>query len=440
LPAPGAGGIGVEGWSRGAARVLHGSGTMSGRPDSTGAAKTVSAYAGSGVRRFLNDQCLMRASALAYTSLLSIVPLLAVMFAVVKGLGVHNRLEPILLSRFSFSPETTDLVIGYIDRTNVSTLGVLGAATLIVTVISVLGTIEASFNAIWRVAQQRSWWRKLTDYTAVVMLTPFLMLLGVAITSAGHANQIVQWVLDNGYVGPVAVRLVRLSPILMNAVGIGILYAVMPNRNPAWRPIATAAIVAGAAWQVVQWAYVVLQVGVAHNNAIYGALAQLPVTLAWLYVSWTIVLGGAELAALLEFGPYPLPAAGQMPDAQAIALHVLVRAADAFAAGRPPPAVPAEARELRVDPSAVVDVIALLQSLGWVAATDGSRQGVVLARAPETIDLGDLAALAQNGAIPPRCDPRARAAMKEIEQQGQALWHGRTLAEVLSRGAGRREN
>jgi membrane protein len=318
----------------------------------------------------------------------------------------------------------------------VSTLGVLGAATLIVTVISVLGTIEASFNAIWRVGQQRSWWRKITDYTSVVMLTPFLMLLGVAITSAGHANQVVQWVLENGYVGPLAVRLVRLSPILMNAVGIGVLYAVMPNRTPDWRPIVIAAVIAGAAWQAVQGAYVVLQVGVAHNNAIYGALAQLPVTLAWLYVSWTIVLGGAELAALLEYGPYPIRAAGRPPDAQAIALHMLVRAADAFASGRPPPGVPAEARELRVDPSAVADVIARLQSLGWVAATDGSGQRVVLAHAPETIDLEGLATLAQDGAIPPRCDPRVRSALQEIANEGQALWHGRTLADVLSRGVG----
>jgi len=409
---------------------------MSERPSSTGAAGTVSAYAVAGVRRFLADQCLMRASALAYTSLLSIVPLLALMFAVVKGLGVHNRLEGVLLSRLSLSQETTDLVMGYIDRTNVSTLGVLGAATLIFTVVSVLGTIEASCNAIWRVAQQRSWWRKLTDYTAVVMLTPFLMLLGVAITSAGHANQLVQWVLDNGYVGPVAIRLVRLTPILMNAVGIGILYAVMPNRPPAWRPIVIAAMIAGAAWQLVQWAYLVLQLGVAHDNAIYGALAQLPVTLAWLYMSWTIVLGGAELAALLEFGPHALPAAGQVPDAQAIALHVLVRAADAFATGRPPPAVPAEARELRVDPGAVSDVVAHLQSLGWVAATDGSGQRVVLARAPETIDLEGLAALAHDGAIPPRCDPRARAALEDIAHEGQVLWNGRTLAAVLSRGSG----
>src|SRR6478672_7607883 len=117
---------------------------------------------GAVTQRFYDDQCLMRASALAYTSLLSMVPLLALMFAVLKGLGVQHRLEPFLLSRLSLSPETTELIISYIDRTNVSTLGALGAATLILTVISVLGTIEGSFNHIWRVTRQRSLWRQVT--------------------------------------------------------------------------------------------------------------------------------------------------------------------------------------------------------------------------------------------------------------------------------------
>src|SRR5215470_357141 len=101
-------------------------------------------------QRFFADGCLLYASALTYTTLLSLVPLLALMFAVLKGLGVQHRLEPLLLSRLSLSPDTNELIIGYIDKTNVSTLGALGAATLVFTVISVLGTIEASFNHIWR--------------------------------------------------------------------------------------------------------------------------------------------------------------------------------------------------------------------------------------------------------------------------------------------------
>src|SRR5438034_5510644 len=113
--------------------------------------RTAATYAVTGARRFLADQCLMRASALAYTSLLSLVPLLALMFAVLKGLGVQRRLEPLLLSRLSLDSGTIESILTYIDHTNVGTLGALGAVALVATVVSVLGSIEGSFNHIWRV-------------------------------------------------------------------------------------------------------------------------------------------------------------------------------------------------------------------------------------------------------------------------------------------------
>ncbi len=395
----------------------------------------VAAFFAAVARRFYADQCLMRASALAYTSLLSIVPLLALMFALLKGLGVQHRLEPLLLSRLSLDQETTDLIIGYIDRTNVSTLGTLGAATLLLTVVSVLGTVEASFNHIWRVAQERSLWRKLTDYLGVVLLTPFLLLAGVAITSAGQIQQLLRWVLESGYLGSAAMEALRLSPLLINAAGIGVLYAVMPNRRPSWGPIVLSALVAGVAWHLVQVGYVNLQVGVARNDAIYGALAQLPVTLVWLYVSWTIVLGGAELAAVLEFGASTPVAGAQSPDLQAVALHTLVRAADAFAHARPGLEPLAIARELRVDFDTVQHALAALQELGWLAALDGQPGRFVLAQAAETIDLAGLAALADEGVVPRRCDARVRAAVAATWAAERRLWTGQTLADVAGETA-----
>jgi membrane protein len=298
-----------------------------------------------------------------------------------------------------------------------------------VTVISVLGTIEASFNDIWRVAHARTLWRKASDYLGVVLLTPFLMLAGVAITSAGQVQAVVQW-LSEGTVGGVTTQLVRLSPIAINAVGIGVLYAVMPNRRPAWGPIVISALVAGAAWQVVQSAYIALQIGVASNNAIYGALAQLPITLAWLYVSWTIVLGGCELAAVLEFGP-DATAVGVV-DAQAIALHMLVRAADAFEDGAPGVEPVTVARELRVDLKRVEDVATALQSFGWVQAAEGSPRRLLLAQSPARITLERVGALADGEYVPGRCDPRALAALARAREAGDAVWNASTLAEVLA--------
>jgi len=381
-------------------------------------------------RRFYEDQCLMRASALAYTSLLSIVPLLAIMFATLKGLGVQHRLEPLLLSRLSLTPETTELIINYIDRTNVTTLGLLGAAMLVITVISVLGTIEASFNYIWRVTTPRSYWRQVTDYLSVVLLTPFLLLAAVAITSASLIQQLVRWIMENGYLGVVALEALRLSPILINAVGIGILYAIMPNRRPAWRPLIISSLVAGAAWYAVQLAYVSLQVGVAGNNAIYGALAQLPVTLVWLYVSWAVALGGAELAAVMEFGPRALVSG--VIDREAVALHMLVRLADGFETGKQKIGVVTLAQELGVSIDLVESVAAALQKLGWVIPTEVAPPELLLGRSPTKITLGRLSSVVEGAYIPPQCDPRARAALAELRAEHETVADQHTLADVLA--------
>lgn len=376
--------------------------------------------------RFYRDQCLMRASALAYTSLLSLVPLLALMFAVLKGLGVQERLEPLLLSRLSLNQGTTDQIIDFIDRTNVGTLGAIGAAALLLTVLSVLGTIEASFNEIWRVGRERPVWRKLTDYLGVVLLTPFLLLAGTAITSMGQVRHVVDWVLHDGIVGGLAMQGLTLTPIAINAVALGVLYAVMPNRRPALWPLVLSALLAGTAWHIVQSLYVSLQVGVARYDAIYGALAQLPVTLVWLYVSWTIVLAGAELAAVLEYGGDGRPAS--VAD-EVVALELLVRAADAFAAGSGSVDPRRVARHVGLDVAAVRAVARDLVDRGWLAANeDGER--VTLARAAGKIAIGELLA-GVSERVPAGVDERVRQALRRRGEGGVRAWDGVTLQEVM---------
>lgn len=380
--------------------------------------------------RFYMDQCLVRASALAYTSLLSIVPLLAVMFSVLKGLGAQQRLEAVLLSRLSLDAETVNLIIGYIDKTNFGTLGALGAAALIVTVISVLGNVEASLNLIWRVAQQRTAWRKVMDYVGVVMLTPFLLLAATTITSASQAHTLLQWMLDNGYLGGFAVRLLELSPIAINTAGIAVLYAVMPNRRPAWGPLLVGAAFAGVAWHLAQVGYVSLQVGVARNNAIYGALAQLPVTLVWLYVSWAVVLAGAELAAVLELGGDAVQSAGAERE-EALALELLLRAADAFAAGRHGIELAKVARALRTDLGVVQEAAAPLITRGWLVPVEDRAGTFVLGCDAHRIRLAELAGETLVNGLPGHLDPRVRQALGRRADDLTRLWAERTLADLL---------
>ena len=381
--------------------------------------------------RFYRDGCTMRAASLAYSSLLSLVPLLAVMFAVLKGLGVQHRLEPLLLSRLSLDPTTTESIIGYIDRTNVGTLGTLGAALLIFTVVGVLSGIEASFNHIWRVEQNRGPWRQVTDYLGVVLLTPFLLLAAVALTSSMQLQSVLDWMTHVRYFGQVVINSVRLVPILFNAVAIGMLYTVMPNRRPYAPAVLLAAVLAGAGWQLVQWAYLRLQIGVANYNAIYGAMAQLPVTLVWLDVSWLVVLLGAEIAAVYEFGsPVALESSGAV-HRPAVAIRILVRSAEAFESGGPPVALLPMARELGVTIETLQEVIDWLIARGWLARVEGEPPCYILARQPSTISLEPLAELIDTSSLPrSRLEP-AHQLLQDLSTAERSVWAKWTLADIV---------
>jgi membrane protein len=380
------------------------------------------------VRRFIDDRCLLHASALTYTSLLSLVPLLALMFAILKGLGVQRRLEPLLLSRLSLSPEVTANILTYIDNTNFSTLGAVGAAALITTVISVLGSIEASFNHIWRVRQGRPYWRKVTDYVSTVLITPLLLLAAVTVTSSLQQEALLQTMLQTEFIGPLARRVLELTPMAFNIVALGALYAIMPNRRPRAVPVLLAAIIAGYAWQFVQSTYVSLQVGVARSNAIYGALAQLPVTLVWFYVSWVIVLAGAEIAAVWEFGSN---ASASTPLSRwGIALHALLRAAEAFRAGQPitPTAI---AHELGIDGGTSADVLAQLAETGLLATLDGASDHYLLGRDPASIDLASLNPLLDGAQLPPGCDARVLQTFASVSAARDEQLRQTRLSDLL---------
>lgn len=379
--------------------------------------------------RFWHDDCLLHASALAYTTLLSLVPLFALMFAVLKGLGVQRRLEPLLLSRLALDAETTERIITYIDRTNVGTLGVLGAIGLIVTVVSVLGAVEGSFNAIWRVRHSRTIWRRVTDYISAVLLVPFLLLVAVAITSSAYSRAVLNLLLETELIGDAVVLATRLIPVAVNAVAIGLMYSIMPNRRPHVRSILIGALIAGALWQLVQWSYVALQFGFARYNAIYGALSQLPITLVWIYVSWSVILLGAQIAAVYEFGVEEEGELEQPASRWAVATHILLRAAERFASGGGPVDPKVLARELQIEGAAVREVADQLRDGGLLAEVEGPS--FVLAQDPRTIDLALLDALVEPAMLPSGADPRVKLTVERLAKDRIETWTQRTLADLL---------
>ena len=193
--------------------------------------------------RFFFDRCLLHASALTYTTLLSLVPLLALMFAVLKGLGAQGRLEKWLLTRVGLGAEVTDRIVGFVGQINASTLTTLGVVTLVVTAVSALSSAETSLNLIWREPVGRAWWRKLSDYTSVLLLSPILLLAGFGATSFLAEQDTIRGLLENRVIGDAWAQALRILPYIFNVAAFFVFYVVMPNRRPDFRAVLIAATV-----------------------------------------------------------------------------------------------------------------------------------------------------------------------------------------------------
>ena len=247
-------------------------------------------------RNFWRDQCLLQASALAFTSILSLVPFLAILFAILAGFGLQHQLEPLVLEQLSAgSQEVASRIIRYIDNTSMKSLGLYGLLTLFVTVFMLLDTVENAFNTIWGVTETRKLRSKLGGYIGVILSTPLLVFSTISVTTFIESQDIFQWLLSTAHVGELFLQMLRFFPYLVIWTTLTFVYLIIPNTVVRLRPALIGAVIAGILWQVAQWGYIHFQIGFARNNAIYGAMAALPIFMLWIYVSWLILLFGVEI-------------------------------------------------------------------------------------------------------------------------------------------------
>jgi membrane protein len=239
---------------------------------------------------------MLRASALTFTTLLSLVPLLALMFAVLKGFGVQNELEPLLLKQLAVGGgAAVTKIVEYINNTNVGRLGTFGLIFLVISVLTLLSNIEQSFNSIWGVKETRSLRRRFTDYFSVVTIGPLFLVVAISMTSTLKSQGLVQSLLEHAYVGELLLALFKVLPFMVMWLVFAGLYLFMPNVKVSPRAALIGGIFGGTLWQFSQWGYLNFQVGVARYNAIYGTMAVLPILMVWIYLSWMIVLLGLEM-------------------------------------------------------------------------------------------------------------------------------------------------
>jgi membrane protein len=256
-------------------------------------------------RGFLEDRVSIRASALTFYTLLSIVPIVAMAFGVAKGFGFQEKLEEFIIENFKGQEEVLNWIIDLSENVLQDIQGGLlagiGLIILIWSVMQVLTNIEKSFNAIWQIKKSRNFFRKIADYLSMMLIGPLLIIISSSLmvyitTSIKEVSE-----------SPALEWLLRILPYVLIWLVFTLLYIIMPNTKVNFQYALIAGIIAGTLFQLAQWGYFHFQIGVTKYSVIYGTFAALPLFLVWLQISWLIVLLGAEISfAYQNLGKYSL--------------------------------------------------------------------------------------------------------------------------------------
>ena len=209
------------------------------------------------VRDFVQNLVKLRAMALAFKTLLSLAPLLAVVFSLLKAFGVHNHMEPALAEALAplgeKGQEITEHLIGFVDKMSASALGSVGVVTLFITVLSLMSTIEDAFNHIWRVKSPRKLARRFSDYLSAILVGPVLVFAAVTITATLQNNTIVHALASLQALGAVILFLLRLIPYITLWGAFTFVYIFIPNTRVRLRSALVGGLVAALLWQTVGW-------------------------------------------------------------------------------------------------------------------------------------------------------------------------------------------
>ncbi len=249
------------------------------------------------VRAFLDRNLQSQAAALTFKTLLAIVPALALLFAISKGFGIQNVLKSSLFEYFPAQGEALDKALTFVDSyIQSSTEGVfvgIGIIFLLYTLISLLGSVEDAFNNIWNVKQGRTLGRKITDYTAILLLLPILLVCSSGITV--FMSTTLSTALPFKFMSPLISVMVDFVGIVLGWMFWVGTYALIPNTRVKFKNALISGILAGTGFYILQWLFVTGQIYVTRYNAIYGSFAFLPLLLLWLQLVWIITLAGGGL-------------------------------------------------------------------------------------------------------------------------------------------------
>ena len=254
------------------------------------------------IKEFTERRVVNKASALTYNTLLAIIPILAILFAIARGFGFANLLEDQFRSGLSSQAQAAETILTFIDSyLSHAKSGIfigVGLILLFYTVLLLTYNMERTFNSIWQVKKPRTLYRKITDYFSMLLLLPLLILLssGISIFISTFVKNIQEFAL----LAPIVKFLVRLTPFVLTWGMFTALYIFMPNTKVKFKYAIFPGILAGTAFQAFQYLYIGTQIWVSRYNAIYGSFAAIPMFLLWTQISWSICLYGAQLCYVAQ--------------------------------------------------------------------------------------------------------------------------------------------
>jgi membrane protein len=341
------------------------------------------------VRRFIADDCQKTAAVLTYYSLLNVVPVLAVAFAIAKGFGLRKLIESQIVqiaAKANWPASATDQLLAFshnlLNQAKGGVIAGVGIILLLWTVISILGKIEESLNGIWEIREPRTVVRKFTDYMAMMILGPILLVVSSSVTVllASQVKVVLDRVAVLGVLGDALLFLLGLLPYVSIWVLMTMVYLIMPNGRMPLKSAIAGGISAGTISQIVQWIYIKFQIGVSTYGAIYGSFAALPLFLAWLQVSWMIVLFGAEIAYACEhyetYGYHPDLSRISVSARRILMLRVFHLLVKKFSAAEPPPDARQIASTLEIPSRLVRNLLESLGEAGLVRTVKGTGKGL----------------------------------------------------------------
>lgn len=228
------------------------------------------------------------------------------LFGIAKGFGLEKRVETEIMARFQGQEEVAQRIVTFanslLENAQGGLVAGLGVMILFWSVIKVLGNIEHSFNEIWGVTKPRSLGRKLSDYFSLILVCPILMVVAgsATVVVSSQVRLLLEKIPSLNLLGPALLLPLKLLPYGTLWVTFTFIFIFMPNTKVKLKSGLIAGVVAGTLFQLVQWAYINLQINAAQYGAIYGGFAALPLFLVWLQMSWLILLLGAEIAFAVQ--------------------------------------------------------------------------------------------------------------------------------------------